>query len=237
MRLDFRTPSRTYISSGRTTCDTCAVRLCALYRCIERRPEPDCLSDRLFLERASLEASCQWRHHNPHHRSRRLSMMTQRRIRRLRAGYGLKSGEYLQAFPGFALHRDQRHASGETGLMELKDTGQNGSDAAQRPKNALRPLCYQPRTLSRGLFPNRFRLGEQQKIIRPARLRVCSRHVEPAERMRTHDCSCALAIDVQVADVELLLGHSDFVLRRGIDRAGQAELSVVGNRQPIFEIA
>ena len=50
--------------------------------------------------------------------------------------------------------------------------------------------------------------------------------------MRAHHSSRALAIDAQVAHVELLLGRLNLVVRVGIDRARQAELGVVGDINP-----
>src|SRR6185437_4160319 len=56
------------------------------------------------------------------------------------------------------------------------------------------------------------------------------------ERMRSHDGSGALAVDVEVADVELTDGAVQFVLGTGVDGAGEAEFSVVGNMQGMVEI-
>jgi hypothetical protein len=54
--------------------------------------------------------------------------------------------------------------------------------------------------------------------------------------MRAHDRARALAIDVQVADVELLDRPRDLLFRAGIRRAGQAELGVVGDAQALVEV-
>src|SRR5277367_4894333 len=46
----------------------------------------------------------------------------------------------------------------------------------------------------------------------------------------------ALAVDVEVADVEFADGTIDLVLRTGVDRAGQAELGVVCNLECVIEV-
>src|SRR5574340_710212 len=66
-------------------------------------------------------------------------------------------------------------------------------------------------------------LGEQEEVIRSARLGVGARHIEAAKRVRAHDGARALAIDVQVADVELALAALDLLAAGGVDGAGQAE--------------
>src|SRR6476620_7090863 len=57
------------------------------------------------------------------------------------------------------------------------------------------------------LFADGFHLCEQKQIIRAAGLRVRSRHVEAAKWMCTHNGSGALAVDVEIAHVELALGQ------------------------------
>src|ERR1017187_3087170 len=81
------------------------------------------------------------------------------------------------------------------------------------------------------LLPDGFSLAEQIQVIRSARLGIRPRHVEPAEGVRADYCAGALAIDIQVAGVELALGAFDLILAGGVDGTGEAVLGVVGNRQ------
>src|SRR5712691_13467995 len=69
------------------------------------------------------------------------------------------------------------------------------------------------------LLAHRLALGEQIQIIGPAGLRVGAGHIESAKRMRAHHGARTLAIDVQVADMELLNGAFDLLPRLGIDGA------------------
>src|SRR5438309_11320151 len=55
--------------------------------------------------------------------------------------------------------------------------------------------------------------------------------------MRPHHRARALAIDVQVADVELAAGALDLVPRARVDSAREAELGVVGNFKRVVEAA
>src|ERR1039458_9816558 len=54
------------------------------------------------------------------------------------------------------------------------------------------------------LLRDRLRLGKQQQIIRAAGLGVGPAHVESAKRMRADHCAGAPAVEVEIADVELL---------------------------------
>src|SRR5438874_7089926 len=88
----------------------------------------------------------------------------------------------------------------------------------------------------RNLFADRFGLREQVQIIRAAGFGVGSRHIEAAEGMRTYDRSRALAVDVQVADVELLHGAFNLRARTGVDGAGQAKLGIVGDLERMIVV-
>src|SRR5712692_3172272 len=86
------------------------------------------------------------------------------------------------------------------------------------------------------LFAHRLALGEQIQVIRAAGLGIGARHVESAEGMRAHGGSRALAVDVQVADVEFADGAVNLLARFGVNGAGQAELGVVGNLERVVVI-
>src|SRR6476469_10884797 len=61
---------------------------------------------------------------------------------------------------------------------------------ATKPKRSI--------TLSADLFGNRFRLDELQQIIRTARLGICPRHIEAAERVCPHHRAGTFAINIQI---------------------------------------
>src|ERR1043165_1166687 len=84
---------------------------------------------------------------------------------------------------------------------------------------------------------NRLGLGEQVEIVGSAGLRVGSRHIEAAERMGAHHGAGALAVDVQVADVELAPGALDLLRRRRVDRSGEPEVRTVGDVQRVIVAA
>src|SRR5438105_72132 len=74
--------------------------------------------------------------------------------------------------------------------------------------------------LSYHLLGNRFGLHELEQIIRSASLRIGTRHVEPAERMRAYHRARALAIDVQIAHEKAPLGFLDLLSIVGVHRSG-----------------
>src|SRR6266498_2723472 len=76
-----------------------------------------------------------------------------------------------------------------------------------------------------------FGLHKQQKIIVPPRLRVCPGHVEAAKRMRPHERSSALPIQIKVADMKLSPRSLQLFFVRTINSSSQPELRVVGNLQ------
>jgi len=55
-------------------------------------------------------------------------------------------------------------------------------------------------------FAHRLCLGKQVQIVGTAGLGIRARHVEAAEGMRSHHGAGALAVDVEIADVEVLDG-------------------------------
>ena len=56
------------------------------------------------------------------------------------------------------------------------------------------------------LFGNALGLEVEQQIIAPTRLRVGARHVEPAKRMNADHGTGDLAIEVQIANMEIFAG-------------------------------
>src|SRR5713226_9376165 len=91
------------------------------------------------------------------------------------------------------------------------------------------------RTRMANLFGNALRLCEQQQVIRPAGLGVGAAHVEAAEGMRADHGSCALAIQVEVADVELLPSAVELLTRVRVDGSRQPVFGIVGNLQGLVE--
>src|SRR6202035_4733553 len=87
------------------------------------------------------------------------------------------------------------------------------------------------------LLADAFRLCEQIQVVRAAGLRIGARHVEAAEGMRAHHRTRALAVQVEVADVELAYGAIQFLARTGVDCAGQAKLGVVRDFERLIEVA
>jgi len=55
--------------------------------------------------------------------------------------------------------------------------------------------------------------------------------------VRAHHRSRTLAVQVEVADVELAHGAIQFLARTGVDGAGQTELGIVGDFEGVIEIA
>src|ERR1019366_1899160 len=56
------------------------------------------------------------------------------------------------------------------------------------------------------LLRDRLRLQEQPEVVAPTGLAVGTRHVEPAERVDSHERTRALAVDIEVSRMEAFLG-------------------------------
>src|SRR6185369_15717115 len=80
----------------------------------------------------------------------------------------------------------------------------------KRKAEALAPALSFPGFLD-DFLTDRLALRKQQQVIRTAGLRIRSRHIEAAERMRTDNRARAFAIDVQVSYVEVLHGALDLI--------------------------
>src|SRR6185437_2030383 len=72
-------------------------------------------------------------------------------------------------------------------------------------------------------------LREEQQVVAATGLRVGTRHIEAAEGMAADHRAGALAVEVQVADVELTLRAGDALAVAGEERAGQTILGAVGD--------
>src|SRR5712692_4163863 len=79
-------------------------------------------------------------------------------------------------------------------------------------------------------------LQEEQQIIAPAGLRVCSGHIETAEGVSADHGAGALAIEVEIADVERVGGLFELFRVARIDRASEAELGVIGDLERVVKI-
>src|ERR671933_1548511 len=82
-----------------------------------------------------------------------------------------------------------------------------------------------------------FGLEEEGEVIAPARLRVGAAHVEAAEGVCADERARALAVEVEVADVELAARALQLLAVVRVDRAGQAVLRVVGDPDGLVEVA
>src|SRR5439155_14880471 len=110
-----------------------------------------------------------------------------------------------------------------------RDRFRDWSDKSVRPTRVLLKL--------HDLLPNRLCLCEKQQVIWPACFRIRPRHIETAKGMCADDRARALAVDVEVADVEFTLGDFDLLARAGIDRAGETELGIIGDLKAMFKIS
>ena len=81
-----------------------------------------------------------------------------------------------------------------------------------------------------------FGLREEIEIIGAARFGIGAGHIESAEGMGADHGSGAFAIDVEIADMEFVLGALDFFGRLGVNRAGEAVVGVVGDGQRVVVI-
>ena len=73
------------------------------------------------------------------------------------------------------------------------------------------------------------------RVVVAAGFGVGAAHIEAAERVNADQRARALAVDVEVADEEFVLGLRDPGRIARVDRAGQAELGPVGDRQRVVE--
>src|SRR5262249_33877533 len=72
-----------------------------------------------------------------------------------------------------------------------------------------RLLGHRRRNVGHDLLGYRLGLGEQQEVIAAAGFRVGPAHVEAAERVPSDQSTGTLPVDVEVADVAVLLGALD----------------------------
>src|SRR5713101_1421486 len=73
---------------------------------------------------------------------------------------------------------------------------------------------------------DRFSLCEQQQVISAAGLRIRARHIEPAERVNTHQRPGRFTVKVQVAHMVFLLGPLDTLWVQRVERPCEPVLRV-----------
>ena len=76
---------------------------------------------------------------------------------------------------------------------------------------------------------------KSSEVVRAAGFGVGAAHVEAAEGMRADHGAGALAIEVEIADVELVAGAVELLAGAGVDGAGEAVLGVVGDGEGVVE--
>src|SRR5258706_14421932 len=82
-------------------------------------------------------------------------------------------------------------------------------------------LLFRGRARVTNFFGDALGLREEQQIVRAAGLGVGSAHVEAAKGMGSYHGAGALAIEVEVADVELLACAIQLFAGAGVDCCGQ----------------
>src|SRR5437763_3050393 len=85
-------------------------------------------------------------------------------------------------------------------------------------------------------FGGDFGLHEEAEVVAPAGLRVGAAHVEAAEGVRADERARALAVEVEVADVELAARALQLLAVVRVDRARQSVLRVVGDPKRVVEV-
>src|SRR5690606_10782635 len=78
-------------------------------------------------------------------------------------------------------------------------------------------------------FGDALALREEQQVVRATGLGVGAAHVEAAEGLYADEGAGALAVEIEVAAVEVLGGALDALAVLREERAGEAELGVVGD--------
>src|SRR5436305_7334161 len=126
----------------------------------------------------------------------------------------------------------------------MKDEGENLIDLSARFHPSafiLHPSNYSPllrlRVAGADFFGGDFGLHEEAEVVAPAGLRVGAAHVEAAEGVRADERARALAVEVEVADVELAARALQLLAVVRVDGSGQAVLRAVGNPQRLVEVA
>src|SRR5580692_10122143 len=84
-------------------------------------------------------------------------------------------------------------------------------------------------------FGDALGLGKQKQVVCAACFGVGSTHVEAAEGMCSDHGSGAFAIEVKIADVELLASAIELFAGACVDGSGEAVLGVVGDSEGIVE--
>src|SRR2546427_9277317 len=100
-------------------------------------------------------------------------------------------------------------------------------------KNNRRPQRLRLMRISKlsNLLAHCFSLREQVEVIRSTGFGICARHVESAERMASYCGTCAFAIDVEIADMELTDRAFNLVTRAGIHSTSEAKFRIVRDLQ------
>ncbi len=87
------------------------------------------------------------------------------------------------------------------------------------------------------LLRNALGLREQQQVIRSAGLGVGAAHIEAAEGVSPDHRARALAVQIEVADVELCLRAIELLARVRVDGSRQTILGIVGDLKGFVEAA
>src|SRR5579864_8747212 len=110
------------------------------------------------------------------------------------------------------------------------------SSLPAKPELALTAPCWACGRGSANLFAHRFGLQKQQEVIRSPGFRIGARHVEAAEGMCAHHGAGRLAIEIQIADVELAARTVELRAIARIDAAGETEERIVCDRKTVVEV-
>lgn len=86
-------------------------------------------------------------------------------------------------------------------------------------------------------FCDRLGLNELKQIVGAARFGIGAGHVEATEGVGANHRAGAFAIDVEVADKELVAGALNVFRVGGVDSAGEAVFTVVGQLEGVLEVA
>src|SRR5271156_4750468 len=85
------------------------------------------------------------------------------------------------------------------------------------------------------LFGDGLGLREEEQVVRAAGLGVGAAHVEAAEGVGSYHGAGALAVEVEVAGLELVAGAIELLAGGGVEGAGEAVLGVVGDLESFVE--
>ena len=134
------------------------------------------------------------------------------------------------------LHRELAERAESKDLVATGPVDARGRAGAGHSERSRRPECPISTLANSQLLGHALALEEQQQVVAAAGLRVGADMLKPPNGCDADQRAGALAVEVEVADVELVARALEPRAVARVDRAGQAVLGVVRDRERVVEV-